>query len=68
MTLPMSCGPAAAVAATAASIAAAHPLFGDDAPEWLGAAFSVARREVDGGTGPEAVRRQLDKVRAILSQ
>ena len=50
----------------AASIAAAHPLFGADAAEWLGAGFSVARREVEGGTGPEAVRAQLAAARAAL--
>lgn len=41
------------------TIRGAHPLFGEDAARWLGAAFSVARREVDGGTGPGAVARQL---------
>ncbi len=44
-------------------ITAAHPLFGDDASEWLGAAFSVARREVEGGTGPAAVRAQIERAK-----
>lgn len=48
------------------AIRAAHPLFGDDAAEWLGAAFSVSRREVDGGTGPDAVARQLASARRAL--
>jgi argininosuccinate lyase len=41
------------------SFSAAHPLFGDDAMEWLDPAKSVARRSVPGGTGPEAVRAQI---------
>ena len=47
-------------------IVAAHPLVGDDAQEWLGAAFSVARREVEGGTGPTAVATQLEQARRAL--
>ena len=47
-------------------IAAAHASFGDDAALWLGAEFSVARREVEGGTGPEAVRAQLAAARRAL--
>jgi argininosuccinate lyase len=47
-------------------IAGAHPSFADDAPTWLGADFSVARREVEGGTGPEAVRAQLAAARRAL--
>ncbi|MHB1224241.1 MAG: argininosuccinate lyase [Gemmatimonadaceae bacterium] len=47
-----------------ATIGAAHPLFGDDVGDWLDAAFSVARREVEGGTGPQAVRAQLERARA----
>ncbi len=46
-----------------ATISAAHPLFGEDAPDWLGAAFSVARREVEGGTGPESVRAQMERAK-----
>lgn len=48
------------------TIQEAHALFGDDARQWLGAAFSVARREVDGGTGPLAVRAQLAAARRSL--
>jgi argininosuccinate lyase len=48
-------------------VAGAHPLFGTDAPAWLGAAFSVARREVEGGAGPEAVAAQLEAARRALA-
>jgi argininosuccinate lyase len=41
------------------SFAAAHKLFGDDVMEWLDPQQSVARRDVPGGTGPEAVRTQI---------
>jgi argininosuccinate lyase len=37
----------------------AHPLFGDDAMEWLDPAKSVERRCVPGGTAPEAVKAQI---------
>jgi argininosuccinate lyase len=47
-------------------IAAAHPRFGADASDWLAAAFSVARREVEGGTGPAAGAAQLDAARRAL--
>lgn len=47
-------------------IRGAHPLFGEDAARWLGAAFSVARREVDGATGPGAVERQLAAARRAV--
>ena len=50
----------------ATALRAAHALFDDDAMQWLGAGFSVARREVDGGTGPEAVRAQLDAAARAL--
>ena len=49
-----------------ASFAAAHPHFGEDVLDALSAAKSVAQREVDGGTGPQAVRAQLDAARAAL--
>lgn len=39
---------------------AAHPRFGDDVYEALSPRRSLARREVDGGTGPVAVRQQLE--------
>jgi len=41
------------------SFTAAHPLFGDDAADALAAATSLAQREVEGGTGPEAIRQQI---------
>jgi argininosuccinate lyase len=49
-----------------ASFAAAHPRFAEDVVEALGAARSVAQREVEGGTGPEAVRAQLEAARTAL--
>lgn len=48
------------------SFKAAHPLFGDDALDWLEPARSVARREVPGGTGSNAVRTQLRSAREAL--
>ena len=44
----------------------AHALFGADVFETLGAAHSLAQREVEGGTGPAAVRAQLDAARAAI--
>jgi argininosuccinate lyase len=44
----------------------AHRLFGDDAREALSAEASVAHREAVGGTGPNAVRAQLEAARAAL--
>src|SRR5690606_1769591 len=41
------------------SIKAAHDLFGDDAGDALSARASIARREVEGATGPRAVAAQL---------
>ena len=49
-----------------ASFKSAHPLFGEDALDWLDPARSVARREVPGGTGPGAVRAQLRNAREAL--
>ena len=49
-----------------ASFAAAHPRFGNDVYEALGAARSVAQREVEGGTGPDAVRAQIELARTAL--
>ena len=48
------------------SFTAAHARFTDDVYEALSAANSVTHREVDGGTGPRAVRAQLDQARAAL--
>ncbi|HET7583937.1 MAG TPA: argininosuccinate lyase [Gemmatimonadaceae bacterium] len=44
----------------------AHPQFAHDVFDALSATASAARREVDGGTGPDALRRQLDAARAAL--
>jgi argininosuccinate lyase len=49
-----------------ASFKAAHPLFGDDALDWLEPALSVSRRDVPGGTGPTAVKAQLRSAREAL--
>ena len=46
--------------------AAAHPLFGADVVEWLDPAQSVARRDVPGGTGPGAVRAQIEAAIAAI--
>ena len=48
------------------SFRSAHPLFADDALDWLEPARSVARRDVPGGTGPEAVAAQLRSAREAL--
>lgn len=45
---------------------AAHALFGTDARDALGVDASLAARNIDGGTGPDAVRRQLEQARASL--
>lgn len=44
----------------------AHAMFGADAREWLDARASIARRDVAGGTGPNAVRKQIEAARAAL--
>jgi argininosuccinate lyase len=49
-----------------ASFKAAHPLFGEDARDWLEPARSVGRRDVPGGTGPSAVTAQLRSAREAL--
>ena len=48
------------------TFAAAHPHFDRDVFDALSAARSVESREVDGGTGPAAVRAQLDAARAAM--
>ena len=48
------------------SFSAAHAMFGDDVMDWLDPAQSVARRGVPGGTGPDAVRVQLDSAIAAI--
>ncbi len=50
----------------AASFAAAHASFGDDVADALSPAKSVLHREVEGGTGPAAVKAQLEAARAAL--
>jgi argininosuccinate lyase len=49
-----------------ASFAAAHPLFGEDVFEALSPLASVEQREVEGATGPAAVRAQLEAARAAV--
>jgi argininosuccinate lyase len=50
----------------AASFAAAHPRFEADVTSALSAAASVMHREVEGGTGPAAVRAQIEAAAAAL--
>lgn len=47
--------------------AAAHVLFGDDARDALGIDASLAVRDIDGGTGPNAVAAQIVAARASLA-
>lgn len=44
----------------------AHPLFGDDVGDALMPETSIKQREVAGGTGPRAVREQLEQARQAL--
>ena len=44
----------------------AHPLFDQDVFDALGTTHSLEQREVEGGTGPRAVRAQLEAARAAL--
>ena len=44
----------------------AHRLFGADVLQALSSASSVQQREVEGGTGPNAVHAQLDAARAAI--
>jgi argininosuccinate lyase len=48
------------------SFAAAHPSFAHDVYDALDAARSVVQRDVEGGTGPAAVRAQLETARLAL--
>ena len=50
----------------ASAFAEAHALFGPDVFESLGALASLAHREVEGGTGPNAVRAQLQAARTAI--
>ena len=49
-----------------AAFTAAHELFGQDVFDALSAHASVEHREVDGGTGPAAVRAQLESAQRVL--
>jgi len=44
----------------------AHALFGPDVGDWLDARKSVGRRGVPGGTGPDAVRAQIEAAVAAI--
>jgi argininosuccinate lyase len=44
----------------------AHASFGDDVTDWLKPERSVSRREAAGGTGPGALRAQLDAAARVL--
>ena len=48
------------------SFTAANPLFGPDVYESLDPANSISSRDLPGGTGPDAVRTQLDAARKAL--
>jgi argininosuccinate lyase len=50
-----------------ASFTAAHASFGEDVYEALSAERSVVQREVEGGTGPAAVRAQIEAAEATLA-
>jgi argininosuccinate lyase len=50
-----------------ASFAGAHASFGEDVYEALSAERSVLQREVEGGTGPAAVRAQIEAAQAALA-
>jgi argininosuccinate lyase len=50
-----------------ASFAAAHPRFGEDVYDALSAERSVLHREVEGGTGPAAVRAQIEAAESALA-
>ena len=49
------------------SFTAAHALFGADVLEALSPDGSVARRDVEGGTGPAAVKAQIEAARAAVA-
>ena len=52
----------------ASAFASAHSQFGEDAKGWLSAEKSIGRREIPGGTGPDAVQDQLSEAREILTR
>jgi len=49
------------------SFASAHPRFSEDVLDALSPQQSVLQREVEGGTGPAAVRAQIDAAQAALA-
>jgi argininosuccinate lyase len=49
------------------AFSSAHPSFGDDAHDALSAEASVRRRDIEGGTGPNAVRIQIAHAHASLA-
>ena len=49
-----------------ASFTAAHALFSEDVYDALRPEQSVLHREVEGGTGPHAVRAQIEAARTAL--
>jgi argininosuccinate lyase len=49
------------------SFNSAHALFDADVYDWLAPARSVSARNLSGGTGPDAVRAQLEAARESLS-
>lgn len=50
------------------TFAGAHTAFGHDVFDWLSAAGSVERRDVAGGTGPNAVQAQIEAARAAIAE
>jgi len=50
-----------------ASYASAHAAFGDDVYDALSPERSLRRREVEGGTGPDAVRAQIERAKSSLA-
>jgi argininosuccinate lyase len=49
-----------------AAFSDAHPLFGQDAFHALAPERSIAQRDVPGGTGPNAIKAQLDAARIAI--
>jgi argininosuccinate lyase len=49
------------------AFSSAHPAFGADVRNALSAHASVQRRDIDGGTGPNAVRAQIAHAHASLA-
>ena len=51
-----------------ADLQAHHPAFDEEALRRLDLEASLARRNLEGGTGPAAVERQLQQAREILAE